>query len=368
MRIGFNGQALGGGARHGFATYLGNLLSSLRGRFEEQEFLSWSCRPGPSWRLPSQLWWDQIAVPWMALRQRVDLIHVPAFSGPVLRSAPLVMTVMDLLYTRHPDWLPSRRARWYWGQWIPLTARLASAVIAPSEATKRDLVTLGGIAPEKISVIPLAVDPLFLKNPARSEVEACRTRRGLTEPYILFVGSIDRRKDLGGLLRAYARLTERSKGVRLVLAGHLIEGRSPLRDDLEALGLAREVLLPGLIPDDELILLYAGASLFVYPSWWEGFGLPPLEAMAMGIPVITYRAASLPEVVGDAAILIEPPFGSDALADAMERVLRDDALRAQLIVRGRTRASTFSWERVADQTMAVYARCLGLTAEDRPRA
>jgi glycosyltransferase involved in cell wall biosynthesis len=156
--------------------------------------------------------------------------------------------------------------------------------------------------------------------------------------------------------------------LRLVLAGHLIEGRTPLRHDLEALGLDREVLLTGLVPDAELILLYAGASLFVYPSWWEGFGLPPLEAMAMGIPVITYRAASLPEVVGDAAILIEPPFESDALADAMARVLHEDAFRAELIARGRMRASAFSWERVVDQTMAVYGRCLGLTAEDRPSA
>jgi glycosyltransferase involved in cell wall biosynthesis len=269
------------------------------------------------------------------------------------------MTVMDLLYVRYPEWLPNRRARWYWNQWIPLTARHAKEIIVPSEATKQDLICLGMVSPERITVVPLAVDPLFLKRPQASEIEAFRIRRGLSDPYVLYVGIIDRRKDLSGLVRAYARLRSRFKGVRLVIAGHLIPGRSTLLEDIESLGLKGDVVIPGYVSESDLPLLYGGASVFAYPSWWEGFGLPPLEAMAMGVPVITYRNSSLPEVVGDAAILIDPPFTGEALEEAMVRILEDDALRAEMVKRGEQRAYTFSWERAADQTMSVYRQCLG---------
>jgi glycosyltransferase involved in cell wall biosynthesis len=238
----------------------------------------------------------------------VDILHVPAFSGALVRSCPLVLTVHDLLYIRHPEWLPTPRARWYWGRWIALTARHATAVIVPSEATKRDVVELGGVAPGLVTVVYEAVDPQFLKRPPQAEIDAYKKRLGLDRPYILYVGVIDRRKDLSGLVRAYGQLRSRVKEYRLVIAGHLIKGRSRLPEEIEALGLGEHVLLPGYVPDADLSLLYAGASLFVYPSWLEGVGLPPLEAMAQGVPVVTYRSASLPEVVGDAAILIDPPF------------------------------------------------------------
>jgi glycosyltransferase involved in cell wall biosynthesis len=358
MRIGLDCQSLSGGVRHGFSTYLGNLLRELRARYPQHQFIEWPCRQGSGWRLPNQLWWDQVQVPRLARRDHVDVLHTPAFSGPVLRSCPLVMTVHDLLYTRYPEWLPTARSRWYWGRWIPWTAQRASAVIAPSESTKRDLVDLIGISQDRIHVVPEAVDPHFFARPSPAEITAYRAKRGLAEPYILYVGSIDRRKDLGGLIRAFALAHSRLKGYRLVIAGHLIPGRSDLADAVRASGLAGEILLPGYVPDDELQLLYAGASLFVYPSWWEGFGLPPLEAMAQGVPVITYRSSSLPEVVGDAAVLIDPPFSADALADAMVRVLEHEPLRSSLIGRGLRQAGKFSWTRAAEQTMAVYLHCL----------
>lgn len=354
MRIGIDCQSLGVGARHGFSTYLSNLLRGLRARYPEHEFIEWPCSQGPWWRLPHQLWRDQVQVPWKAFRDGVDVLHAPAFSGAALRPCPLVMTVHDLMYARHPEWLPTSRSRWYWGRWIPWTARRATAVIAPSESTKRDLVDLAGIASERIHVIPEAVDQHFLKMPLPSEVMGYRARRGLAEPYILYIGIIDRRKDLGGLVRAFSLRRSRLKGRRLVIAGHLIPGRSNLAEEVRKVGLTGEVLLPGYIPDEELPLLYAGADLFVYPSWWEGFGLPPLEAMALGVPVITYRCSSLPEVVGDAAVLIDPPFAADALADAMVRVLEQEPLRVDLIARGARRAGMFSWTKAAEQTMAVY--------------
>lgn len=358
MRIGMDCQSLGVGARHGFSTYLDNLLRVFRARHPEHDIRMWTCTDRAGWRIPHQLWWDQVQVPWLGYRDQVDLIHTPAFSGPVVSRVPVVMTVMDMLYTRYPEWLPNRRAQWYWGRWIPFASRHASAVIAPSDATKRDLVVLGGVPPDRITVIPLAVDPVFMSQPATSDIEAYRVRKGLTMPYILYVGILDRRKDLGGLLRAYAAVCQKLKKVRLVIAGHVIRGRSNLPEEIDAAGLGEQVLLPGYVPDRELPLLYAGASLFVYPSWWEGFGLPPLEAMAMGVPVITYRTSSLPEVVGDAAILIDPPFDPADLEVAVRSVFEDEGRRDAMIAKGKQRITAFSWEAAADRTMDVYRQCM----------
>jgi glycosyltransferase involved in cell wall biosynthesis len=207
--------------------------------------------------------------------------------------------------------------------------------------------------------VPEALAPQFGTVPPVQEVEAYRIGKGWTDPYLLYVGSIDRRKDWRGLVQAFALLRAAGHAVRLVIAGTVSRQRAkPLLQEIARSAAGREITLTGYVPDEELPLLYAGASLFVYPSWWEGFGLPPLEAMAMGVPVITYRRASLPEVVGDAAVLIEEPFSPEALAEAMRRLLIDDAWRQTLMARGYRRATHFSWDMAADQTMAVYKRCL----------
>ncbi len=358
MKIGIDCQAFGAGVRHGFTTYVGNLLAALRRGYPDSEVLEWPCRYHAGWRIPHQLWWDQGRIPWRALRGAVDVIHQPAFSGALCRTQPLVLTVHDLLYVRHPEWLPTGRARWYWATWIPLTARHASAVIAPSEATKRDLVSLAGVPPDRISVVPHAVDPLFSRRPSDKETQTYRGRQGLTDPYVLYVGAIDRRKDWPGLLRAFARLRGAYPSIRLVVAGHVSGQRSDLTDAIRTADLGQAVVLMGHVPDQELPTLYAGAELFVYPSWWEGFGLPPLEAMAMGVPVIAYRTSSLPEVVGDAGLVLDAPYDHVSLAKSMERVIADQPLRNGLIERGFRQASRFSWDRAAEQTMAVYEGCL----------
>jgi glycosyltransferase involved in cell wall biosynthesis len=271
---------------------------------------------------------------------------------------PLVLTVHDLLYARHPEWLPTGRARWYWATWIPFTARHASAVIAPSEATKQDLISLAGIPADRVTVVPHAVDPLFLRRPSQDRIRAYRERQALTDPYVLYVGAIDRRKDWRGLLKAFANLLRTFPSFRLVIAGHVSRERSDLTEAVRVADLGSAVVLAGHVPDQDLPALYAGAALFVYPSFWEGFGLPPLEAMAMGVPVIAYKTASLPEVVGDAGILLDAPYAHTKLAESMERLIADKTLRGELIEKGFRQVATFSWERAAEQTMAVYAGCV----------
>lgn len=358
MRIGIDCQAFGAGVRHGFTTYVGNLLAALRRRYPDSEFLEWPCRYHAGWRMPHQLWWDQGRIPWRALRGGVDLIHSPAFSGALCRTQPLVLTVHDLLYARHPEWLPTGRARWYWATWIPFTARHASAVIVPSEATKQDLISLAGVPADRITVVPLAVDPLFLQRPSQDAIRSYRERQALTDPYVLYVGAIDRRKDWQGLLKAFAQLRRMHPLFRLVIAGLVSGERSDLLGAIKVADMGSAVVLAGHVPDQDLPALYAGAALFVYPSFWEGFGLPPLEAMAMGVPVIAYKISSLPEVVGNAGILLDAPYAHTVLAESMERLLRDKLLRSELIAKGFRQAATFGWERAAEQTMAVYAGCV----------
>lgn len=358
MRVGVNSQVLGGSVRHGFSTYLSNILKALRSRYREHQFLEWSCRTGPQWRIPNQLWWDQAQVPWHAFRERVDLLHVPAFSGPLLRACPMVLTVHDLMYTKHPEWLPTQRARWYWGTWIPLTARRATAVITPSDYTKRDLVELAHVSPDRVHVVPLAIDPLFLRPPSGEQVRHSASRLVGEAPYLLYVGSVDGRKDWRTLMQAFALLRIRMPELRLIIAGHIIQGRSQIHEHIQACNVTDAVICTGHVEDTELAGLYAGASLFVYPSWFEGFGLPLLEAMAMGVPVISYRTSSIPEVVGDAAILIDPPFRCEDLACAMEQVLTDRLCRSGLVEKGSQRVKQFSWDQAAEETMAVYKRCV----------
>ena len=329
MNIALDCQSLGVGHRHGFATYVWNLLRALRARHPSHRVVELSCTHGPNWRLPNQLWWDQVHVPWRAWREAADLVHVPAFSAAVARRQPLVLTVHDLMYTRHPEWLPTQRARWYWGTWIPLTARRATAVITPSEYTKRDLVELAHVSPDRVHVVPEAIDPLFLARSSGESANPAVRRLVGQAPYVLYVGSVDGRKDWGAFLHAFASLRTRIPELRLVIAGHIIQGRSQLHEHIEACSVTEAVICTGYVDDAELVGLYAGASLFVYPSWFEGFGLPLLEAMAMGVPVISYRTSSIPEVVGDAAVLINPPFGSEGLANAMERILTDHQYRSR---------------------------------------
>ena len=270
----------------------------------------------------------------------------------------MVLTVHDLMYTRHPEWLPTARSRWYWGTWIPLTARRATAVITPSDYTKRDLVELAHVSPDRVHVIPEAIDQLFLTRPFSEQIRTSASPLVGDAPYLLYVGSVDRRKDWRTLLQAFALLRTSIPEIRLVIVGHIIQGRSDLHKHIQACQVADAVLCTGYVEDDALVKLYAGASIFIYPSWFEGFGLPLLEAMAMGVPVISYRTSSIPEVVGDAAILIDPPFAYEDLAFAMKQVLTDRLFRSGLIENGSRRVKQFSWDRAAEETMAVYERCV----------
>jgi glycosyltransferase involved in cell wall biosynthesis len=286
-----------------------------------------------------------------------DVFHATDHVLPPLRRTPSVFTVHDLAFLVHPE-THLRSNRLYLAAMLPRYVAAATLVVADSEATRRDVLARFRVAPDKVRVVPLGVEPAFAPV-ALAEARALVARRhGLTAPYLLSVGTLEPRKNLRGLVAAYRALLQRHSDLPLLaIAG--AEGW--LYGDLYRLvqreGLAGRVRFLGRVADADLPALYSAAAAFVYPSLYEGFGLPPLEALACGTPVVCSNRSSLPEVVGDAALLVDPT-DAGALAGALARLLADEPLRRELRARGLARAARFTWERTATETLAAYHEAL----------
>jgi glycosyltransferase involved in cell wall biosynthesis len=292
-------------------------------------------------------------------RPRPDLLHVQ-YTAPPLAPCPVVATIHDLSFEHLPETF-KRRSRMQLRLTVRRTARRAAHVIAPSEFTRRDLIETYGLDPARVTAIPLAAAPHFRPVDDRREVERVRRRYRLGGEYVLAVGSIQPRKNLPRLVRAYSLLRRergRSNLPQLVLAGKQAWLYGETLEAIEEEGVGGSVILTGYVSEADLPALYTGALCFVYPSYFEGFGLPPLEAMSCGAPVLTGNLTSLPEVVGDAGLAVDP-FDTGALAGALARLIDDDALRASLRARGLQRARSFDWRDTARMTLQVYRRVIG---------
>ncbi len=304
------------------------------------------------WRM--LVWLGQLAhVGFNRLTPGATLFHATEHLLLPLRRVPTVLTVHDLIFWRYPAH-HKRLNRWYLNTTMPLFCRRADAIIAVSKQSKRDVIEAYGIPADKITVVYEAADPRFRPQPPDA-VAAVRARYGLPERYVLFVSTIEPRKNLSRLLAAFERVHAAGLADALVIVGK----RGWLFDaffaDLERSPVRHAVLFPGFVPDADLPAVYAGAQVMAFPSEFEGFGLPVLEAMACGAPVVCSNTSSLPEVAGDAALLVDP-LDVSALTDALARVLQDAALREQMRARGLAQAARFSWARAAAETLAVYRR------------
>jgi glycosyltransferase involved in cell wall biosynthesis len=308
----------------------------------------------PTTRPLVRIVWEQLVQPFVLWQEKIDLLHSLAFVTPLLSPCPSVITIYDLGFLIFPQGFRHSK-RLYLTLLTRPSARKARRIITISESTKRDTVRLLGVSSKKVDVVYCGVDKAFHPLP-EGEVASFRQKHGLPERIILFVGTIEPRKNVVRLIEAYSRL--RDGQVKLVIGG----ARGWLYEEVfarvEELDLAGDVLFPGYIPPDELRLWYNAAELFVYPSLYEGFGLPPLEAMACGTPVLTSNVSSLPEVVGEAGLTVDP-VDSEGLAEAMNQVLGDGALRQSMREQGLARAGRFSWARAARETVEVYRRALG---------
>jgi len=291
----------------------------------------------------------------------VDVFHSPDFTLPPVWRARAVLTVHDLSFLRVPECFTGALRR-YLERVVPRSVRRADHVIADSHSTKRDLVELLGTPAGKVTVIHSGVEPRFRPIVDRAALGPVRQRYDLPERFIISVGTLQPRKNFATLVEAFARLKSETgnwkpgaRSLKLVIAG----GRGWLYEEIfarvEALGLQGDVLFPGFVADEDLPALYNLAEAFVLPSLYEGFGLPPLEAMACGTPVVTSNVSSLPEVVGDAGLMVEPA-DVESLAVAIERVLEDGGLRREMVQRGLARAKEFTWERAARRLLGVYTR------------
>lgn len=282
----------------------------------------------------------------------VDIFHSTDFVLPPIRQARTILTVHDLTFMRLPQCFEAG-LRVYLNKVVPRSIERADLVLADSQSTKNDLIELLGVSPDRIEVVYAGVEGRFRPMEGEMALQRVKKRYGLDFPFILTVGTLEPRKNFTGLIEAYALM--RDKGRKLVIAG----GEGWLYDEIfarvEQLGLEGKVIFPGFVADEDLPALYNLAELFVFPSLYEGFGLPPLEAMACGTPVITSDRPSLPEVVGEAGFMVEAT-DSQGLAEAMERVLMDEDLRREMGEKGLKQAEKFTWEAAAEKLLEVYKR------------
>jgi glycosyltransferase involved in cell wall biosynthesis len=291
-------------------------------------------------------------LPGMAAQLGASLVH-STYVAPPNSPVPTVVTVHDVSFIRYPSSF-SLRDRAMLSTAVPFSAHRAAAVIVPSRHAREEVVELLHLPADRVYVTPEACGAEFapVAGPVRA---AALARYGVDGPYVLAVGNLQPRKNLPRLLRAWRMLRADGllQGCRLVLAGGYHGRREPLDQLIADLSLAADVLLTGYVEHQDLPALYAGARVFVYPSLYEGFGLPVLEAMACGVPVACSRAASLPEVAGEAAALFDPT-DTDALAATLGALLADDHLRAALVRRGLARCRRFSWRACALATLNAY--------------
>ena len=365
MRIAIDASTLStqGGPR----TYVLGLLDALLRVDRENEYVVFYNDPSHLGRFPgtrevvlpgksplARLWREHVLLPRACRRERVDLLHCPKSAIPLLSpGCPVVVTLHDLIPVKHPE-LEKRTAHLYWRLHIPRAARRSDLVITISEWARQEIIATYGVPAERVAVVMQSFDPAMLEPRDPATGRRIRDRYGLPAEYLLYVGTIQPRKNLGTLIEAYAELRRTmTDPPKLVIVGR----KGWLYDDLftriSELRLEDMVIFTGFVPDEELPYLFDGARVFAYLSLLEGFGRPPLEAMACGVPVVTSNTTAIPEVVGEAGITV-PPLDVAAAAAAIRSILTDDARATALREQGKVQARRFSWDAAAQETLDLY--------------
>ncbi|MBI3089801.1 MAG: glycosyltransferase family 4 protein [Candidatus Tectomicrobia bacterium] len=370
MRLGIDAREFAGGTTTGIQRYLRNFLAvNVRERpditfllYGNQKTVPHLRAPNVQWRcLPERLalWWDQVTLARRLRRDRVEVFLSPYLKGPLCSPCPLVITIHDLMFFILPEY---RREQPLWRRWLlrrygALAVRAARRIITDSEHSRRDILRFFPAAEGKVETVPLGLAAHFRPPRQREQARATARRYGLDGPYLLYVGNFRPHKNVEGLLRAYARLSdEQRRAHRLVLVAGRRSGRAAVETQVRQLRVGDQVTFAEAVPDEDLAGLYGMAHLFVFPSRYEGFGLPVLEAMACGAPVICSNRTSLPEVAGDCALYVDPD-DPQALHAAMQRLLNDTAERERLAALGLKRSQAFNQEVIARRILAVLEGC-----------
>lgn len=356
----------------GIGTYIRNLVAGLGALDTTTDYIlltkpgdtATATAAGPNFRAivesakPYSLA-EQWRVPLAVARARADLLHEPHYVLPPLTRCRTIVTIHDCIHLRLPEYLPSRAAFVYAHTMIRLAARKADRVLTVSEASKRDILHYTGVSPDKVTVIYNGLDERFAGTPDAATIDRVRQRFQLDHPFVLYVGNIKPHKNLERLIAAFAAARpDGPDGLKLVVIGDETSNYPSVRQAVHRHRLDKHVRFFGFQPAATLVVFYRLARAFAFPSLCEGFGLPPLEAMANETPVVTSNVSSLPEVAGDAALLVDP-YDVASIADGIRRAVTDEPLRQMLIARGRERARQFSWRQAAVDTLAAYRQVLG---------
>jgi glycosyltransferase involved in cell wall biosynthesis len=328
----------------------------LSDRFRNVEVVSALARLGEN---VEKAWWEQVGLLKSGKAERVDLLHCPYFASPLISLFPTVVTIHDVipLILKEYSW---RKLTTAYNSLVSSAAKRAQAIIAVSQCSKRDIERTLDISSDRIYVIGNAVDGSFRPIKDTWLLSAVRERYNVGDRYVLYFGGFDLRKNVPRMIQAYAQLplAQRQK-YQLVVAGRLHHLGHPLYPDprplVRELALDGQVIFTGQIREQDKAPLYSGATAFVFPSLYEGFGMPVLEAMACGTPVLTSNSSALPEVVGEAGLLVDP-YSEKGIAAALGRLLDDESFRRELGERALARSRFFTWRQVAEQTVEVYRR------------
>lgn len=368
MRIGIDARYLCHPQDGGFKTYTQNIVHGLAELDHENEYILYTDRPGAeshdnfevkivSGPAPIR---EQAFLPLAMARDKVDIAHFPCNTGPLTLPCPMVLTVHDLIplmpkdKSRRKMELKLRMINSYWRTITPKASRRASRIITISEASKSDIRRILNVPDERISVVPTGLHPDFHPITDPNLLRKTREVHSLPERFILGLVSSDPRKNCRGIVRAAGLASRELEGIEIVLICASLAAREMALD----IAYQHQSHLPKMILLDpvsrqDLTAIYTLADALVFPSFYEGFGLPIIEAMACGTPVVTSNVSSMPEIAGDAAILVDPN-DPEAISRGLVEILRGSDLRAKLIARGKERADEFSWKRTAEKTIAVY--------------
>ena len=351
----------------GIGTYIRNLLRHLARIDRDSEYVLLCQEPdlgvasqlGPNFRTvlepsPNYSLREQIHVPWVLHREKPDVFHAPHYVLPPATPCRSVVTIHDCIHLMFPQYLRNRAAYLYARASMWSSSHQAHRILTVSEASKRDIIHFFSVPPEKVVVVYNAIEERFSKTPSEDAIARVRERYQLNHPFVLYVGNIKPHKNLVRLIEAFAELRRRGfDELKLLIIGDEISKLPALRRAVHSHKLHKHVRFLGYLEDETLASLYRLASVFVFPSLYEGFGLPPLEAMASGTPVVTSNVSSMPEVTGDAAVLVDP-YSVDSIVEGIARVLKDPALSADLRRKGIARAREFSWDRSVQRTRELY--------------
>ncbi|MGI8671090.1 MAG: glycosyltransferase family 4 protein [Luteitalea sp.] len=352
---------------YGIGTYVRNIVTQLARLDTAGEYVL-ICRPedldftrtlGPNVRGVISLAGnyslrEQFSIPSIVRRERADVFHAPHYVLPPLVTCPAVVTIHDCIHLMFPQYLPSRLAYGYARTFMWIATHRSSHVLTVSEASKRDILRFYRIPPDKITVAYNAIDEQFHQLAAPEDIARTQERFQLHDPFVLYVGNIKPHKNVERLIEAFALFRAGPlANTKLLIIGDEISKYPTLRRAVRRGKLHKHVRFLGFVDDHTLAALYRLATVFAFPSLYEGFGLPPLEAMASGTPVVTSNVSSLPEVMGDAAILVDPREPT-AIAHGLRRALLDTTLREQLRERGLVRAAHYSWPRTTETILRIY--------------